>query len=81
MRKWILASSKFNLLLILFPLLWRVTLSVLLYETDITWDKINRLENTVALLKTNLEKITSKLEQQNRHIETLSLDTPHGMYE
>ena len=63
MRKWILVSSKFNLLLILFPLLWRVTLSVLLYETDITWDKINRLENTVALLKTNLEKITSKLEQ------------------
>jgi hypothetical protein len=50
-------------------------------EIIITWDKINRLENTVTLLKTNLEKITSKLEQQNRHIETLSLDTPHGMYE
>ena len=80
LRKWILISSKFCLLLILlFPLLWRVILNVfLINNTGSSVDRITRLESTVALLNSNLLQLMSKFEQQNKHIQ--ALENSHGMY-
>ena len=50
----------------------------LLNNTESSVDRITRLENTIALLNSNLLQLMSKFEQQNKHIQ--ALENSHGMY-